>query len=49
MLFLTAASVQTDLTGMLSRARSLVGFLLVWMLMAAVGKALKHYTNRAVH
>jgi hypothetical protein len=49
MLFLTAASVQTDLTGMLSRARSLVGFLLVWMLVAAFGKALKHYTNRAIH
>jgi hypothetical protein len=48
MLFLTAASVQNDLIGMFSRARSLVGFLLIWMLVVAVGRVLKHYASRAI-
>jgi hypothetical protein len=40
-LFLAAASVQTDLIGMLSRARSLCGFLVVWVAAMMVVRGMK--------
>jgi hypothetical protein len=46
LLFLTAASVQTDLIGVLSLARSLVAFLFVWMLVTSVGRVFRRYANR---
>lgn len=46
-LFLTAASVQNDLVGLLSLARSLVAFILVWGLVIVFSRAITRYGSRA--